>query len=212
MGVNDQHPEWFSQKFHALKVIKLITCVFGGDGYLNFIGNEFGHPEWIDFPAERNGFNFDKARRRFDLAEDPNLLYNKLKTYEKGMLKLLRDYEIHKHTTFVLNIDEIFQKGHVRFLIAKRAALLFIFNLGFTDETVNLYDIAGQSIDHKPLLVFNTKWPQFGRFIDSQNVGEIDLEKLVIGRFSCLVFKVDDKHPVKKSSKTGQEKSVRGPV
>lgn len=194
MGVNDEHEEWFSQKFHAYKVIKLVTCVFGGEGYLNFIGNEFGHPEWVDFPSERNGFSYDKARRRFDLAENQNLLYSKWLNFEKGMLKLLKDFDIFKHANFVLNIEDIFQHTFVRLMFAKRGALLFIFNLGFTDEIVNVRDVAKDSMEHEPVLVFNTKWPQFGHFHDTQIGSDLDLEKVVVGRFSCLVFKVDNRY------------------
>ncbi|CAI4211611.1 unnamed protein product [Parascedosporium putredinis] len=33
------------------KMIRLLTHGLGGEGYLNFEGNEFGHPEWLDFLA-----------------------------------------------------------------------------------------------------------------------------------------------------------------
>lgn len=52
------------------KMIRLLTISLGGDGYLNFMGNEFGHPEWIDFPREGNGWCYHHCRRRFDLAEN----------------------------------------------------------------------------------------------------------------------------------------------
>lgn len=52
------------------KIIRMITLLLGGDGYLNFMGNEFGHPEWIDFPREGNGWSYDKCRRRWDLVDD----------------------------------------------------------------------------------------------------------------------------------------------
>ena len=52
------------------KMIRLITFALGGEGYLNFMGNEFGHPEWIDFPREGNGWSYHHARRRWDLADD----------------------------------------------------------------------------------------------------------------------------------------------
>jgi len=55
------------------KLIRLITLVLGGDGYLTFMGNEFGHPEWIDFPREGNGDSFAHCRRQWHLADDPLL-------------------------------------------------------------------------------------------------------------------------------------------
>lgn len=54
----------------------MITLLLAGDGYLNFMGNEFGHPEWIDFPREGNNWSYDKCRRRWDLADDQSLKYN----------------------------------------------------------------------------------------------------------------------------------------
>jgi 1,4-alpha-glucan branching enzyme len=57
------------------KMIRLITIALGGDAYLNFMGNEFGHPEWIDFPRLENGWSYHHCRRRFDLPKDPLLRY-----------------------------------------------------------------------------------------------------------------------------------------
>jgi 1,4-alpha-glucan branching enzyme len=55
------------------KMSRLLTLALGGEAYLTFMGNEFGHPEWVDFPREGNGNSLDMARRRWDLADDPNL-------------------------------------------------------------------------------------------------------------------------------------------
>ena len=57
---------------------RLLSLSLGGEAYLNFIGNEFGHPEWIDFPREGNGQSFEHARRRWDLADDPLLRYSEM--------------------------------------------------------------------------------------------------------------------------------------
>jgi 1,4-alpha-glucan branching enzyme len=57
------------------KMIRLITFALGGEGYLNFMGNEFGHPEWIDFPRDGNGWSYHHCRRRWDLCDDPLLRY-----------------------------------------------------------------------------------------------------------------------------------------
>ena len=51
-------------------VYRLITMGLGGEAYLNFIGNEFGHPEWLDFPREGNGFSYYYARRQMNLVDD----------------------------------------------------------------------------------------------------------------------------------------------
>lgn len=60
------------------KMLRLITFALGGEGYLTFMGNEFGHPEWIDFPREGNNWSYHHARRRWDLADDKLLRYSKL--------------------------------------------------------------------------------------------------------------------------------------
>ncbi len=72
------------------KMIRLLTAVLAGEGYLNFMGNEFGHPEWIDFPREGNGWSYHYCRRQWSLADDPNLRYGQLREFDKAMIALLR--------------------------------------------------------------------------------------------------------------------------
>jgi len=68
-----------------LKVVRLLTSALGGEGYLSFMGNEFGHPDWIDFPREGNNFSFEKARRRWDLVDDPLLRFRWLNDFDRGV-------------------------------------------------------------------------------------------------------------------------------
>eukprot|EP00741_Cyanophora_paradoxa_P021974 tig00021432_g21211.t1 len=70
------------------KMIRLLTIALGGEGYLGFMGNEFGHPEWIDFPRAGNGNSYHHARRRWDLAEADHLRYKFLDAFERGMHRL----------------------------------------------------------------------------------------------------------------------------
>ncbi len=72
------------------KMIRLLTATLAGEGYLNFMGNEFGHPEWIDFPREGNGWSYHYCRRQWSLADDPNLRYGQLEAFDKAMIALLR--------------------------------------------------------------------------------------------------------------------------
>jgi 1,4-alpha-glucan branching enzyme len=74
------------------KLIRLITCSLGGEGYLTFMGNEFGHPEWIDFPRAGNDWSYQHCRRQWNLVDDKNLLYNGLWQFEKAMLHLEMEY------------------------------------------------------------------------------------------------------------------------
>jgi hypothetical protein len=67
-------------------MIRLVTFALGGEGYLNFIGNEFGHPEWIDFPREGNNYSYKYARRQWSLADHPDLRYQHLVEFDRAMM------------------------------------------------------------------------------------------------------------------------------
>ncbi len=71
------------------KMIRLVTCATINGGYLNFMGNEFGHPEWIDFPREGNGWSYKYARRQWDLVDNDNLYYHELGEFDKAMIHLI---------------------------------------------------------------------------------------------------------------------------
>lgn len=72
------------------KMIRLITLTTAPDGYLNFMGNEFGHPEWIDFPRLGNQWSYAYARRQWSLADNPRLLYHHLACFDQCMIDLAR--------------------------------------------------------------------------------------------------------------------------
>ena len=106
------------------KMIRLITLALGGEGYLCFMGNEFGHPEWIDFPREGNNWSYDHALRRWDLADDTLLRYNQLLQFDCDMIKLENE------KGFTLEKDRfISRKDEIDKVIAFEIGnLLFIFN------------------------------------------------------------------------------------
>ena len=76
------------------KMIRLLTSTLAGEGYLNFMGNEFGHPEWIDFPREGNGWSYHYCRRQWSLVDNENLRYRELNDFDKAMIKLLKEEEL----------------------------------------------------------------------------------------------------------------------
>lgn len=76
------------------KMIRLATLAAAGHGYLNFIGNEFGHPEWVDFPREGNGWSHHYARRQWHLRDDQELKYHYLADFDKAMISLMTDNKI----------------------------------------------------------------------------------------------------------------------
>ena len=76
------------------KLIRLFTITTGGEAYLNFMGNEFGHPEWIDFPREGNGWSYKHARRQWSLAENGFLRYSFLADFDKAMIDVVKKYGV----------------------------------------------------------------------------------------------------------------------
>ncbi len=78
------------------KMIRLITASLAGEGYLNFMGNEFGHPEWIDFPREGNGWSYHYCRRQWSLVDNENLRYCELDRFDKAMVNLLKTAKLLK--------------------------------------------------------------------------------------------------------------------
>ncbi len=106
------------------KMIRLLTASAGGEGYLNFIGNEFGHPEWLDFPREGNNWSYQYARRQWSLVDNPELKYRYLNDFDQAMIQLLKDHQVIQSLPGqVLNIDEVNKT-----LIFERNHLIFVFN------------------------------------------------------------------------------------
>ncbi|CAI0469255.1 unnamed protein product [Linum tenue] len=123
------------------KMIRLITMALGGEGYLNFMGNEFGHPEWIDFPrgdqhlpngkvVPGNNNSFDKCRRRFDLGDAEYLRYHGLQEFDRAMHHLEGTYgfmtDIHQ---YISRKDE----GD-RVIVFERGNLVFVFNFHWNNS------------------------------------------------------------------------------
>ncbi len=102
------------------KMIRLLTASLSGEGYLNFMGNEFGHPEWIDFPREGNGWSYHYCRRQWSLADNPNLRYRELGDFDKAMLTLLQRERTLQKPPVCLTVHEddkvlIYEKGNLVF-------------------------------------------------------------------------------------------------
>ena len=71
------------------KMARLATCALNGGAYLDFMGNEFGHPEWIDFPREGNGWDYSHARRQWSLRDNPDLRFKALGDFDEAMLNVV---------------------------------------------------------------------------------------------------------------------------
>jgi hypothetical protein len=107
------------------KMLRLLTATLGGEGYLTFMGNEFGHPEWIDFPREGNGWSYHYCRRQWSLADDPNLKYQYLNAFEKDMVgkKVLVTTGATRESIDPVRFITNHSSGKMGFALAKAAML-----------------------------------------------------------------------------------------
>lgn len=112
------------------KMIRLITHSLGGEAYLNFEGNEFGHPEWLDFPNANNGDSYKYARRQFNLADDPLLLYQNLNEFDRSMQLCEKR---HKWLNTKQAYVSLKHEGD-KMIVFERNNLLFIFNFHPTNS------------------------------------------------------------------------------
>ena len=105
------------------KMIRLVTIGTAADGYLNFMGNEWGHPEWIDFPREGNGWSYDHARRLWSLVDDENLRFRFLNMFDKAMIQMVNDTGV-----FHWRPEPLVRDNERQVLIFTRGDYLFVFN------------------------------------------------------------------------------------
>ena len=106
------------------KMIRLVTAAAINGGYLNFMGNEFGHPEWIDFPREGNGWSYKYARRQWNLVDNPDLDYHFLGDFDKAMLRVIKSEKNFNRTP----VQEIWHNDGDQILAFMRGDLIFVFN------------------------------------------------------------------------------------
>lgn len=139
------------------KMIRLVTSSTINGGYLNFMGNEFGHPEWIDFPREGNGWSHKYARRQWNLVDNKDLDYQYLGDFDKEMIATIKSERNFQNT----KLQEIWHNDDDQILAYMRGDLLFVFNFNpnrsFTDYgflvPTGSYDV-----------VLNTDNKKFGGF------------------------------------------------
>ena len=108
------------------KMIRFFTICLGGDAWLNFMGNEFGHPEWIDFPRYDNGWSYKYAKRQWSLADADYLKYHWLGDFDKAMLRFVKQTKVMKAApAWLLEADE-----DNKTIVFERNNLVFVFNWG----------------------------------------------------------------------------------
>jgi 1,4-alpha-glucan branching enzyme len=139
------------------KMIRLITASCAGGAYLNFMGNEFGHPEWIDFPREGNGWSYEHARRIWSISDNPDLKFHWLKDFDREMITLLKNNKL-------IEIPEIWKVSENKadqVLVFSRGAFLFIFNFSPATSYPDYGILTGPS---KYKIVLSTDFGRFGGF------------------------------------------------
>ena len=139
------------------KMIRLVTATTINGAYLNFMGNEFGHPEWIDFPREGNGWSYKYARRQWNLEDDMNLKYHFLSDFDREMLKVIKNVRNFQ----AMPIQKVWDNDGDQILAYMRRNLVFVFNFNpvksFTD-----YGLLVHEGEYE--VVLDTDANQFGGF------------------------------------------------
>lgn len=139
------------------KMIRFFTMVLGGEAWLNFMGNEFGHPEWIDFPRLENDWSYRYARRQWSLNDNKMLKYHFMSDFDRSMLKFVKDSNIlSSEPAWLLKADE-----ENKTIVFERNNLIFVFNWGsksMADYMIEVKDTGDYQI------VFSTDNKEFGGF------------------------------------------------
>ena len=139
------------------KMIRLVTLGTAGHGYLNFMGNELGHPEWIDFPREGNGWSYAHARRQWSLAEDESLRYKYLATFDRDLMTFAKRHGVPDGwDSFLLHVDEL-----AKVFAWLRHGLVFVANFHPTESFTD-YRIPAAPGTYRAVL--DTDRPEYGGF------------------------------------------------
>lgn len=153
MGADDEDPV-VDRGLALHKIIRLLTLALGGEGYLTFMGNEFGHPEWIDFPREGNNWSFQYARRQWSLADSPDLKYRALQAFDAAMMPVAKQI-LPTPAARLLNLDQANQC-----LQFERGNDIFAVNLSPTRSVADYEFPVPEKGDYR--LVLSTDDPAFG--------------------------------------------------
>ncbi|MDR1654294.1 MAG: alpha amylase C-terminal domain-containing protein [Prevotellaceae bacterium] len=176
------------------KMIRLITATTMNGGYLTFMGNEFGHPEWIDFPRQGNNWNYKYARRQWDLVDNGEYMYRALWLFDKAMIGLINSVpEFNRLSNYKIWDNE---GDHVT--AYQRGDFVFVFNFN-GEKSFSDYGILAEPGKYK--VVLNTDNPDFGGFgftndriehftaYDPSAIGDKEWLKLYLPARSAVVLK-----------------------
>ena len=181
----DCHNDVIDRAVALHKMTRLLTMAAGGNGYLTFMGNEFGHPEWIDFPRPGNGNSFHYCRRQWSLLNNDSLKYQDLYAFDRDMIHTAVKYHILDQEYPCLKW--IHNSDHV--IAFERGGLLFVFNFSPTQSYVD-YPIPVGSDKPYDVLFSSDDWCYngFGRIAHMQMPNEDSHVKLYLPVRTAVVL------------------------
>jgi 1,4-alpha-glucan branching enzyme len=135
MGKDDPHPV-IERGIALHKLIRLVTLVLGGEGWLTFMGNEFGHPEWLDFPREGNDWSYHYCRRQWSLVDNPELKYQWLAEFDRELVHFARETKL----LATPPAQSLYIDNERKIIVAERANLIFVFNFS-TNQSIFGYPV-----------------------------------------------------------------------
>lgn len=175
------------------KMIRFFTICLGGDAWLNFMGNEFGHPEWIDFPRYDNGWSYKYAKRQWSLSDNGYLKYHWLGDFDKAMIDFVKKTQLlASNPAWLLEADE-----ENKTIIFEKNNFIFVFNWG--QKSLPDYKVKVKQIgDYK--IVLSTDSQCFGGFGNVDEKAVFPSEKREDGVFmkvynvarTAVVYSVDN--------------------
>jgi 1,4-alpha-glucan branching enzyme len=190
MLVEDQNPI-IDRGLALHKMLRLFTIALGGEGYLNFMGNEFGHPEWIDFPRQGNNWSYKYARRQWSLADSKNLKYQYLLGFDREMIKTMKE----NHVLSSLTAQQVNMDETNKVIIFERNNLIFIFNFSISNSIFGYRFKMPTKGSYKIILDSDRKdFGGFGRVDDSIEYKTDELQGLSIyltNRTALVLKKVE---------------------
>ena len=167
------------------KLIRLITFSLAGEGYLNFMGNEFGHPEWLDFPRQENHDDFQHARRQWSLADNKDLRFQYLLAFDQAMINLERHYKFLESPE---PVQQLWIKNSDKLLAYQKGQLLFVFNFHPSyEQELQL------QFPEKPELIFDSDDQKFGGFGPRSSFGwSKEHLNLILEPRTAMVFRIKE--------------------
>lgn len=176
------------------KLIRFITLALGGQAYLNFMGNEFGHPEWIDFPRLGNNWSYKYAQRKWSLTDNKDLKYHMLANFDRDMISFAKKANLlDGGYGNILKIDE-----ENKCLVFEKSDLIFVFNFN-TNKSFEGYEVPVNRLGFYKI-VFNSDKPEYAGHnrIDDSMLYESKTEegskpfiKMYLTNRTALVFRYD---------------------